>query len=149
MAFRIHKLAAISYVLWGLHAFVLGTVFLLLSLFGPADAFASTGIPADTSPHARALMMQNNVSFAVAGLIVLVAAVRLAWTSPTRGYWVLLGISSLFTFETVAFELAPGYLTLKEVGAYLALWALASTLATVAYIRARSSPGTATADATP
>lgn len=148
MAFRLHKLAAVLFALWGLASLGLGTAFLMVSLFGPADAFAGSGIPGDTSPHARALMMQNNVSLAVGGLVVLATALRAGWKSPTRGYWVMLGVSSLFTFETVAFELVPGHLTLAEVGAHLALWAIGCALATAAYVRARAPEGGPAAEAT-
>ncbi len=146
MVLPLHRLSAIFFALWGLLSFGLGTAFLMISLFGPADAFASSGIPADTSAHARALMMQNNVSLAAGGIVVMVAALKLIWRSPTRGFWIALGVSSLFTFETVAFELIPGHLGLAEVGAHLALWVLGTAFGAAAYARARGE-GVASANA--
>ncbi len=138
MGVPLHRLTAVFFALWGLFSFGLGMTFLMMSLFGPADIFESSGIPADTSPHARALMMQNNVSLAAGGIVVLVAAIKLAWNSPTRGYWIMLGVSGLFTFETVAFEVIPGHLGLAEVGAHLVVWLAATTLGATAYWRART-----------
>lgn len=128
MKLPIYRLAAVAFALWGLLHAVLGSIFLALSLWGPADAFAADGIPADTSAHARALMMQNNVSLIAAGVTVFVLAIRLGWRGSRPAFGVMLGVSTLFFFEFVAFEVIPGHLTLGQAAPSIVAWIVAAVL---------------------
>lgn len=124
----VHRIAAVAFALWGLLHVILGSIFLALFLWGPADAFAADGIPADTSPHARALMMQNNVSLIAGGATVLVLAIRWGWQGSRRALGVMLGVSTLFFFELVAFEVIPGHLALAQAAPSMVLWVLGAVL---------------------
>lgn len=133
----LRKAAASTYLVWGVMHVGIATALLLTNLFGPADAFESVGIPADTSPHARVLMVQNNISFLVASVVVAATAVAYGWRGFDRGYWVMLGLTTLFT-GLVLLELVPGHLPWSQGAWGIPVWLAANVLGTVVHYRRRA-----------
>lgn len=89
-------------------------------------------------------MMQNNVTLIAGGVTVLVLAVRSGWQGSRPAFGVMLGVSTLFFFELVAFEVIPGHLSLAQAAPSMATWLLSAALGVATLTRGRA-PGRASA----